>query len=309
MRFEQLDLNLLVALDVLLEEQNISRTAEKLFLSQSATSSVLARLRDYFKDDLFVQVGRKMEPTPYALELQAPIKQMLSIARSSITSKRTMDLKERARHFRIVASDYIVQVFLTRMLQDVSQKAPNLTFEFLTPFSMEVEALARQHVDIMVLPEQNIIDAYSTAVLSKDELVCIADCNSDVAQNGLTVKRFSECGHATIGSGRTSLLSIEQWLNQTKHIKRKIEVITNDFTSMCSAIVGTERLAVIPKLLAVKLERLYPIKMLPLPFDSPDFVEYLMWHPTLDSDPVHKWLRQQILELSTSVSAEKLNTL
>lgn len=303
MRFEQLDLNLLVALDVLLEEQNISRTAEKLFLSQSATSSVLARLRDYFKDDLFVQVGRKMEPTPYALELQMPIKQMLSIARSSITSKRTMDLKERARHFRIVASDYIVQVFLSKMLQEVSTKAPNFTFEFLTPFSMEGEALARQHVDIIVVPEQNLIESYSHAILSKDELVCIADQNSNVVKNGLTIKNFSECGHATIGSGRTSLLSIEKWLHQTKHIKRKIEVITSDFTSMCSAIVGTERLAVMPKLLVNKLEKHYPIQALPLPFESPDFVEHLMWHPTLDSDPVHKWLREQILALSNDVES------
>lgn len=295
MRFEQLDLNLLVALDVLLEEQNISRTAEKLFLSQSATSSVLARLREYFKDDLFVQVGRKMQPTPYALELQAPIKEILTITRASITSKRKMDLKERARHFRIVASDYILQVFLTGMLQEVSHKAPNFTFEFLTPFTLEGETLTKANTDLIVVPKQNIVDGFSHAPFARDELVCIADVNSLAAVDGLTTERFSNSGHVTIGVSRTSLLSIEKWLAQTHDIARKIEVITNDFTSLCSAVVGTQRLAVMPKLFAQSLAKSHAIAILPLPFDAPDFVEHLMWHPTLDSDPVHKWLRQKII--------------
>ena len=295
MRFEQLDLNLLVALDVLLEEQNISRTAEKLYLSQSATSSILARLRDYFKDDLFVQVGRKMQPTPYALELQSHIKEMLNIVRGSITHRRQMDLQNYSRHFRIIVSDYILQVFLTDVIKNVSKEAPNLSFEFLTPFTIESDALSRSSVDMMIAPEQVMIEGYSTAFFTSDELVCIADKNNPRVSEGLSRETFCDCGHISVGFGRVSLLSIEKWLVESKALKRRIEVITNDFTTMCRMIVGTERLALLPKKFAELNANFMPLKILPLPFEAPSFTEHLMWHPTLDSDPVHSWLRDKII--------------
>lgn len=296
MRFEQLDLNLLVALDVLLEEQNISRTAEKLYLSQSATSSILARLRDYFKDDLLVQVGRKMQPTPYALELQSPIKEMLNIVRGSITNRRQMDLKNYSRHFRIIVSDYILQVFLSDVLKTASKDAPNLSFEFLTPFTIESDALARSSVDLIIAPEQLMFDGYSTAFFTRDELVCIADKNNSLITEGLTPETFCECGHISVGFGRVSLLSIEKWLVEVKDLKRRIEVITNDFTTLSRMIGGTDRLAVVPRKFAELSEAVAPLQIHPLPFDAPSFTEHLMWHPTLDSDPVHQWLREKILE-------------
>ena len=86
MRFHHLDLNLLVALDVLLDEQNITRAAERLHMTQSATSGVLGRLRSFFEDELLVQVGRRMQPTPYALELASPVREVLMTIRSSITA-------------------------------------------------------------------------------------------------------------------------------------------------------------------------------------------------------------------------------
>lgn len=295
MRFEQLDLNLLVALDVLLDEQNISRSAEKLFLSQSATSSILGRLREYFKDDLLVQVGRKMQPTPYALELQLPIKEMLNIVRGSITNRRQLDIKQQTRHFRIVASDYVLQVFLSKAIQQISQDAPSLTFEFLTPFTAQSDALLRGDADLMVAPEQVLLDGFSTTFFTSDELVCIADKNNTKISETLTRDAFFDCGHVSVGSARVSLLSIEKWL-ESKHLIRRIEVITNDFTTLCRMIVGTNRLALLPRRFAQLHAETLPIRIHPAPFNAPAFTEHLMWHPTLDSDPVHSWLREKLLE-------------
>lgn len=295
MRFEQLDLNLLVALDVLLEERNISRSAEKLFLSQSATSSILGRLREYFKDDLLVQVGRKMQPTPYALELQLPIKEMLNIVRGSITNRRQLDIKQQTGHFRIVASDYVLQVFLSKAIQKISQDAPNLTFEFLTPFIAQSDALSRGDADLMVAPEQVLPDGFSTAFFTSDELVCIADKNNSSIKHELDLDTFFDCGHISVGSARVSLLSIEKWL-ESKKLIRRIEVITNDFTTLCRMIVGTNRLALLPRRFAHLHAETLPISIHKAPFDAPAFTENLMWHPTLDSDPVHSWLREKLLE-------------
>ncbi|WFO20646.1 LysR family transcriptional regulator [Pseudoalteromonas sp. H100] len=100
MRFEHLDLNLLVALDVLLEEKNITKSAKRLHLSQSATSSILGRARIFFEDDLLVQVGKTMQPTPFALELQVPITEVLTTIRGVIIGKRFNDPLKSERHFK-----------------------------------------------------------------------------------------------------------------------------------------------------------------------------------------------------------------
>lgn len=296
MRCEQLDLNLLVALDVLLEEKNITRTAEKLHLSQSATSSILARLRQYFEDDLLVQVGRKMQPTPYALDLQAPIKEMLNIVRGSITSKRQLDLAQSTRHFRIIASDYIVQVFLADILGDIETLAPNMTFEFLTPFSIETDVLAKGNADLLIVPEHVAFEGYPTARFTTDELVCIADTYNTSISDNVTLQEFMDSGHVTVGFDRASHLIIEKWLVESKSINRRIEVLTNDFTSLCRTLIGSKRLATLPKRFAELQAQHLPLKVMPMPFDTPPLNEHLMWHPTLDSDPTHSWLREQLLK-------------
>lgn len=291
MRFEQLDLNLLVALDILLEERNITRTADKLHLSQSATSSILSRLRQYFDDDLLVQIGRKMQPTPYALELHEPVKAMLNIVRGSITNKRKFDPATSTRHFRIVASDYIIQVFLTPVLAKIQRLAPSMTFEFLSPFAVEMETMVKSGIDIVITPENVRVESYPYSDFSEDELVCIASKDNPHTTNGLTQEIFSALGHVSVGFSRASQLSVERWLVDEQHIERKVEVITNDFSSLCISVLNTDRLAVIPRRFAESIAKLLPLDILSLPFNFPDLKEVIMWHPTLDSDPVHRWLR------------------
>lgn len=136
MRFNHLDLNLLVALDVLLEEQNITRAAERLHMTQSATSGVLGRLRLYFEDELLAQVGRKMQPTPYARELAAPVREILLTIQSSITAKPVFDPATSKRHFRLITSDYLISVLFARVIQKISWKprtSPSSCWAPVTP--------------------------------------------------------------------------------------------------------------------------------------------------------------------------------
>ena len=295
MRCDQLDLNLLVALDVLLEEKNITRSAEKLHLSQSATSSILARLRQYFEDDLLVQTGRIMQPTPYAMELQMPIKEMLNIVRGAIISKRHLDLETSSRHFRIIASDYVIQTFLSDVLRAVEKQAPKMTFEFLSPFSIEADVLAKGNADLLIVPQHISFEGYPTSEYTNDELVCISDSSNLHISNPITLDEFVGSGHVTVGFARSSHLSIEKWLIEHKSIERRIEVITNDFTSLCRTLIGSKRIAIVPKQFAHLQAQHLPLVVMPLPFETPQLKEHLTWHPTLDSDPTHRWLRERIL--------------
>lgn len=301
MRFEQLDLNLLVALDILLQEQNITRSAERLHLSQSATSGILSRLRTYFEDDLLVQVGKKMQPTPFALELQTPVAGVLATIRGSIISRKVNNPEQSERHFKIIASDYIIQVMLAEMIANIAKIAPKITFEFLSPFANEVSVLARGGADIMMAPEGVMLEEYPSVPLVDDELVCITDINNDSVGTSLTLEEFNTLGHVSVGFARASHLSIEKWLIDTLKTNRRVEIITNDFSTMIYSLQNTSRIAILPKHFANMHVKRKTVKVLSLPFKMPHLKESMMWHPTLENDPMHKWLRQKIIDCSSNI--------
>lgn len=296
MRFEQLDLNLLVALDILLEEQNITRSAERLHLSQSATSGILSRLRTFFEDDLLVQIGKKMQPTPLAMELQDPVASVLAKVRATIIGKKANKPELSERHFKIIASDYVVQVLLSHMVAEVALHAPSVTFEFLTPFAHEENILAKGGADLMVAPEDVVLSTYSSVPLISDELVCIADANNEEVGEELSFEQFNSMGHVSVGFARVSLQSIEHWLIDTFGTNRKIEIITSDFSTMVYVLLNTKRIAILPKHFADVHAQREAVKFVKLPFTPPKLKESMMWHPTLENDPMHRWLRQKIID-------------
>ena len=133
MRFDRLDLNLLVAFDVLGHEQNVSAAARTLNLSQSAVSGALNRLRDYFGDELLVPSGRRMILTPKAQQLVEPVRQALLMIRSNITTPANFDPASTERRFVIVASDYAYNVFLAEALKVAGREAPGASFDVIPP--------------------------------------------------------------------------------------------------------------------------------------------------------------------------------
>ncbi|WP_076536579.1 LysR family transcriptional regulator [Shewanella sp. UCD-KL21] len=295
MRFEQLDLNLLVALDILLEEQNITRSAARLHLSQSATSGILSRLREYFEDDLLVQVGKKMLPTPFALELQGPVAGVLATIRGAIIGKKINNPEQSNRHFRVIASDYVIQALLVKVLPELEKVAPNITFEFLSPFAHEVNILDRGGADMMIAPETVVLSHYSSVPVISDKLVCVANKDNPLIDGEMTIDKFKTLGHVSVGFAKASHLSIERWLVDTMGISRKVEVITNDFSTMLHTMLNSNRIAMLPKRF-VELHLNNPmLQVVGMPFEAPTMKMSMMWHTTLDNDPMHRWLRDKII--------------
>ncbi|AYC32321.1 LysR family transcriptional regulator [Pseudomonas cavernae] len=296
MRFNHLDLNLLVALDVLLEEQNITRAAERLHMTQSATSGVLGRLRSYFEDELLVQVGRKMQPTPYALELAAPVREVLLTIQSSITAKPVFDPTSSKRHFRLVTSDYLISVLFARVIQKIHQEAPHITFEMIGPNDFTTDLLARGEVDLMIVPERYILDGHPSQLLFEEEHVCVVWDANPLVGDSLTLEQYMGMGHVSVGFGRNRHMSIEDWFMNQYGFNRRLEVITNDFNTLPQLIVGTQRIATMHRRLARLYAAHLPLRILQPPVKIPVMREFMLWHRTMDGDPMHRWLRERISE-------------
>lgn len=301
MRFNHLDLNLLVALDVLLDEQNITRAAERLHMTQSATSGVLGRLRTFFEDELLVQVGRKMQPTPYALELAKPVREVLLTIRSSITTKQVFDPSTSKRHFRLLTSDYLISVVFARVIQRIHAIAPNVTFEMLSPSDNSGELLVRGEIDMMIVPERYKIEGHPSQLLFEEDHVCVACKDNTEVGDSLTLEQYMQMGHVSVGFGRTRHLSIEDWFMNQYGFNRRLEVITNDFNTLPQLIVGTQRIATMHKRLAELYAAYLPLRILPTPVKIPVMREFMLWHRSMDGDPMHRWLRERITEYTQTV--------
>ncbi|MHA6195777.1 LysR family transcriptional regulator [Pseudomonas wadenswilerensis] len=298
MRFKHLDLNLLVALDVLLEEQNITRAAERLHMTQSATSGVLGRLRTYFEDDLLVQVGRKMMLTPLARDLEIPVREVLLKIQTSITAKPVHDIAESKRHFRVMASDYLISVLFAEVIREINQQAPHVTFELLSPSETAREMLVRGEIDLMIAPEHYILKEHPSQLLFEEQHVCVVCQDNQAVGERLTLEQYLELGHVSVAFGRNRTPGIEEWFMSEYGCKRRLEVITHDFNTLPQLVIGTERVATVHSRLARLYARNLPLRIVPPPVTLPAMLEYMSWHRSLDRDPMLAWLREKLVEMA-----------
>src|SRR5438309_9427773 len=133
MRFKGLDLNLVVTLSILLEERSVSAAARRLHLSQPATSAALARLREFFKDEILVALGKSMYPTPFAESLRPQLREFLQAAESIIAVSSAFDPASSQRQFRVVASDSVIRSTFVPLMDRLSVQAPGVTLDFIFP--------------------------------------------------------------------------------------------------------------------------------------------------------------------------------
>jgi LysR family nod box-dependent transcriptional activator len=297
MRFKKLDLNLLVALDVLLSEQNITRAARRLHLSQSAASGVLGRLREYFNDELLTQVGRGMVPTALALELVEPVQRILRDIQTTIEMRVRFDPAQVERCFRVIASDYSTAVAITGVVQKLSSIAPGVSLEIITPNNRSLEQAGRGEIDLVLMARgfKSLSEAKSE-LLFKDQYCCAVWSKNDRVGDTLNIEEFLELGHVATNFGDRDFTLEEVHFNRL-NITRRIEITCSMFSSLPQLVIGTNRVATIHKRLAEQAATHLPIRLLPTPVAIPDIEIMMMWHPYLDQDPAHQWLRNLFHEV------------
>ncbi len=296
MRFKGLDMNLLVALDCLLAEKNVSRAAEKLFLSQSATSGALTRLRDYFEDELLVQLGRNMVMTPRAIELLPAVRNVLLQVDGTIIKRPDFDPKTVRRDIRIIASDYMITVALAPALRRIQPLAPDLTFQLIPPRENPCERLERGEVEFVAMPDLYLSPNHPSLPLFSDTYRAVAWSGNDLVQGDtISIEDFLKMRHVAVNFNEKGP-SFEEWFTQRFGAERVVEVSTSSYSSVPYLIIGTNRIALMHRRMAETFAAVLPLKLLVPPVDIPPIQETLQWHLFNDSDECLKWVRAQLLQ-------------
>jgi len=296
MHFGGLDLNLLMVLDALFVEKNVTRAGERIHLSQSATSGALSRLREYFKDDLLVHVGRRMVLTPLAEELAQPVRELLQHAEAVIRRTPVFSPESSERKFRIFMSDYIALVLMTRALPQIQRHAPGITLQIMP---LRTDALEQGDADLAILPMQILAKDHPFEVLFQDEFVCIACSTNKRIGKSLSLRDYLSLGHVVVRFGeQQEVPSLEEGFLGSLGQKRRIEVVTTGFTLLPHLILGTTRIATIQRRLAEFYARQMPLKIVRLPKPLPRLEEVMQWHAFRNADPGLLWLRRTLKEFA-----------
>lgn len=303
MRFDRLDLNLLVALDAMIERRNVSLAARDLCLSQSAMSGALNRLRDFFGDELLVQSGRAMLLTTKAEELAGPVREALLHIRTHITTPVRFDPATSDRTFSIVASDYAYAVLFAGVLRELSQVAPFVRFDFTTPGQAAIEGLIRGEIDLLMTIDTHLEKNYPSQRIFDDELVIVCWDQNDRCKDQLDAETFCELGHATVQFDSDRSPAHAEIVYGNLGIDRQVEVRVPSFSALPQAVVGTNRLATMHSRHAAMFARFMPLRIMPPPFKMPKITETAQWHGMRDGDQGLKWLVNYLVD-----AAERLDT-
>lgn len=303
MRFNKLDLNLLVALDALLTECNITRAAERVHLSQSAMSNALARLRDYFDDELLVQVGRRMEPTPRADVLREAVRDVLLRIDTTIGALPEFDPAASEREFTLFVSDYSMEVLIPHALALASRQRSKARFRLLPQIASPHRALERGEADLLIIPKAYLSNDHPSVVLFKEDFVCALWRDSQLARTELTIERYIEAGHVVMQPAETNQPAFEDWFVKRYGISRRNQVLSYSFGAMPFLVVGTELIATVHSRLARRLLPALPLTLLPVPLPMPELEQTMQWHKYRAQDPGLVWLRTLLQQAALDMDA------
>lgn len=294
MRYQRLDLNLLTALRALLTERNVTRAGEQLHVSQSAMSGMLARLREYFDDQLIVPVGRRMELTPLGEQLVEKVNDLMLRLDATLATRPDFDPGSSRRQFSIVVSDYVVQVLLLAVLREVHHEAPGITLEFRQPSNTASVDLENGEVDFVINPARFVSPNQASTVLFEDSYHLVVDPAHTPLTGGVDLEQFKALRHVTLEiNGRPQF---ESWFLAEHGALPQAEVVAHSFGLLPQLVLGTSRVAVMHTRMALQVRKFWPqLHLLPLAFDAPRLVETLQWHRYRDLDLGSQWLRDKII--------------
>ncbi len=290
MRFKGLDLNLLVALDVLLAERNVTAAAEKLHLSQSAMSGALSRLRDYFRDDLLVQEGRRMVLTPRAFSLMAPVHTALLQIEATVAAPADFDPRTCDRRFVVEASDYVCEVLLGRVSQRLTELAPAATLA-VVPRGINPEiALESGQIDLLITPDFYASPHHPSVLLFEDDFVVLGWAGNEALCDPLTPDLFYDLGHVSAVFGRNAEPSFAERHLPREDRVRRIEVTVPSFLEAMPFLIGSRRIMLLHRRFARSLARYLPVRAVEPPFVLPCLREVVQIHRIRAADPSFRWL-------------------
>ncbi|MFN3656219.1 MAG: LysR family transcriptional regulator [Pseudolabrys sp.] len=295
------DLNLLVTLDVLLSEGSVARAAKRLRLSPSAMSRALARLRETTGDPLLVRAGRGLVPTPRALELRGRVGRIVQDGEAVLRPAETVSLKRLMRTFTLRTSEGFVENFGPALIARVGKDAPGVRLRFVQKSDKDSGPLRDAAVDL----ETGVVGTATgpevrTQALFRDRFVGVVRKRHPLSKGKVTPARYAAGGHIFVSRRGRERGPIDDALAALA-LEREIVAIVGGFSAALALARGSDLIASVPERHTGNLRA--GMHSFPLPVAVPELTVAMLWHPRLDADAAHRWLRGCVREVCAGVSS------
>jgi LysR family transcriptional activator of mexEF-oprN operon len=285
------DINLMVVFETLMQERNVTRVAEKLFLGQPTISAALNRLRTLFNDPLFVRVGHRMEPTARAEEIIRHLSPALDAMSIALSLSHDFNPATSTMTFRVGLSDDVEFGLLPPFLRAMRQEAPNIV-------------VVVQHVDYWRIPDLLASGEITVGISQTRGLPANAKrkllrrmharvLRADHSDKPLTLDEYCTRPHVLVSHTANTAGIADEWLEEIGR-KRRVVLSVPQFSSLPALLAGTDLLAGLPDYAATAMAQWGNLFDEPLPFDTPPLDLSMVWLSVMDTDPAERWLRSRL---------------
>ena len=315
MKVNRVDLNLLVYLDALLRERNVTRAAHQLNLSQPAMSNGLRRLRELFDDPLLVRTSDGMTPTQRALDLEPVVREVLSKIDQAVQPRGDFDPGAAQRVFRIMASDYAESTLFPSVLGKLRSLGPGLTLDIMTPSDVSFLDVERGKIDMVINRFDSMPQSFHQIHLWNDSFTCVLSPENPVLKD-FSLENYLKANHVWVSKtgmgvgvgvdpGDVQRLGwVDVALNKLGK-KRQIRVFTRHYQSAMTLAEQNDLIVTLPTRAAqLKLNDPRVVLREP-PLDIPPLELKMAWSPLLQHNPANKWLRKLIADTARELDGKE----
>lgn len=298
-----IDLNLLSALDALLQESSVTRAAQRVGLSTPAMSHALARLRDQLADPLLVRAGRGMVLTPRAIELRDPVHAVVIEARAVMAPARPFSPRDLERSFRIHATDHVLTVLGPALDRRIAREAPRVSLRFLPTAPDDATPLRQGSIDLAIGIYGDLPPELRTRQLFTDRYVCVVRAGHPTVRKRLSVERFVALEHVQVAPrGRPG--GYVDTLLAERGLERRVVRAVPYFLAGLLLVAQTDYILTISERMARVMASKLGLVILDPPLPLTPYALSLLWHPRMDRDPAHRWLRDLLVHTAGEVAPD-----
>jgi DNA-binding transcriptional LysR family regulator len=303
MDLQSFDLNLLVVLHTLLLERSVSKTAERLHLSQPATSAALNRLRKALNDPILVRDGLQMVPTPRAEQLAEPIQAILKEIEQTLAAPQPFDPSTIDRTFKVATNDYGTFVLVPMLMQRLGSIAPGIDLE-IWEIAQDVEASLRQgKVDLVVADAWTLRHCKCTETLFSETFTCLVRQNHPRIHTQLTLEDYVKENHALVSSRGRVTGNVDAALSQ-RSLQRRVGLTLPHVLSVPAAIASTDLIVTLATRIAKHFATDYALKTFMPPISLDSFEIAMAWSSRMSNDMAIQWLQNELRDVVPEIVAD-----
>jgi DNA-binding transcriptional LysR family regulator len=296
----QLDLNLLTALDALLEEESVTGAADRLQLSAPAMSRTLGRIRAVTGDEILVRTGRTMTPTPYAARIRARVHELVAEAGAVLAPERALDLDTLERAFTLQCHDAVTTAIGPHLLRSIRTQAPNVSLRLLPEAASDTSDLKHGRVDLEIAAESPGLPEIRSQILAEDPLVLAMRSGHPLAGPAVTVRAYARAEHVTVSRRGRLRDHIDELLEARGLTRRVVAAAPTTAAALCY-VRQSDLITLVPETVCRSTIQALGLATAPAPLPLWPTPIVAAWHQRYDNDRAHQWLRTLVEDAVASL--------